>query len=251
MSLNTRSKFYYGHYIDLTNNKLDFEDSAVREATLNVGDYTLTEFAAEVARAMNEVSNETYSISVNRTDRTLTISSTSNFSLLVTTGANNSTPWSLLGFTANQTGGNSYTGTASGTEFIPQFFLQRYIDFEDDQQSVSSNVAESASGQIQTVSFGTNKFATMEIKYQTAITQVNGAIENSTTGVTDLRNFMIYVTKKRKVEFMKDRGTPTSFNKCVLESTSSSSSGTGFRLKESLGSMPGYFSSGTLKFREV
>lgn len=53
--IRTKSKFYYGHTIDSDNNLLDFKEGAGTEltATLNVGEYSLTDFVTEVARALN------------------------------------------------------------------------------------------------------------------------------------------------------------------------------------------------------
>ena len=51
---------------------------------------------------------------------------------------------------------------------------------------------------------------------------------------------------------MPDRDTPSTFTKCILESTPADKNGTGFRLRELYSSgLTNYFESGTLKFREV
>lgn len=250
--LSTMSKWYFGHFIDSTNNVLSFNDGTAKTAVLNVGDFSLTEFATEVARAMNAASSLTFTVSINRTTRLMTVSAGSTFELSVTSGSS-SNPYTLMGFTgADKTGANTYTGAvASGSEFKPQLKLQKFINFGDEQIASYSNVAKSASGSVEVVSFGTDDFMTCEIAYQTNNDTTGSAIENQANGLDNLRTFLQYAVNKRKLEFIPDRDTPASFTKCILESTNASSDGTGYRLNEYLGRMPGFFSSGTLKFRKM
>lgn len=250
--LNTMSKFYFGHFIDQTNNKLSFNDgTADKVASLNPGDYSLSEFIVEVARAMNAASNNSFNVSVNRTTRLVTISSGGNFELQISSGAS-ANPYSLLGFTGSDlSGNNTYTGTnPSGSQFLPQVILQGFIDFSDDQQASYSNIARSADGTTEAISFGTDRFMTCEIVYQTNKNTSGSIIENQPNGADNLRTFMEYITQKRKIEFLPNRDAE-GFVKCIIETTNSSGKGTGFRLKEYLSTAPGYFSSGKLKFREI
>lgn len=249
--LSTMSKWYYGHYIDQTNNILSFNDGTAKVATLNVGDYSLTEFVTEVARALNAASSLTFTTSVDRSTRLITITGSSNFELSIASGAS-ANPFSLIGFTgADRTGSDSYTGNiASGSEFKPQLKLQKYIAFGDNEVASYSNVAKSANGTVEVVSFGTDDFMTCEIAYQTNNNTTGSAIEYQANGLDNLRTFLRYATQKRKLEFIPDRDA-LGFTKCIIESTNASGSGTGYRLQEYLGRMPGFFSSGTLKFRKV
>jgi hypothetical protein len=246
------SKWYYGHYIDQTNNILPFNDGTDKTATLKVGDYTLTEFVIEVARALNAASSLTFTTSVDRSTRLITIAGSSNFELSIASGAS-ANPFSLIGFTGtDRTGSNSYTGNvASGSEFKPQLKLQKFVNFGDNQVASYSNVAKSANGTVEVVSFGTDDFMTCEIAYQTNNNVTGSAIENQSNGLDNLRTFLQYATQKRKMEFIPDRDTPATFTKCIIESTNASGAGTGYRLQEYLGRMPGFFSSGTLRFRKV
>lgn len=250
--LSTMSKWYYGHYIDQTNNILPFDDGTAKVATLNVGDYSLTEFVTEVARALNAASSLTFTTSVDRSTRLITITGSSNFELSIASGAS-ANPFSLIGFTGtDRTGASTYTGNiASGSEFKPQLKLQKYIAFGDNQVASYSNVAKSANGTVEVVSFGTDDFMTCEIAYQTNNNTTGSVIENQSNGLDNLRTFLQYATQKRKLEFIPDRDTPATFTKCIIESTNASGAGTGYRLQEYLGRMPGFFSSGTLKFRKV
>ena len=250
--LSTMSKWYFGHYIDSTNNILPFNDGSDKTATLNVGDYSLTEFVTEIARALNAASSLTFTATLDRSTRFITIAAGSNFELQVASGAS-ANPFSLMGFTgSDRTGAGSYTSNvASGSEFKPQLKLQKYISFGDEQISSYSNVAKSASGTVEVVSFGTDDFMTCEVAYQTNNNTTGSAIENQANGLDNLRTFLQYAVNKRKLEFIPDRDTPATFTKCILESTNASSDGTGYRLNEYLGRMPGFFSSGTLKFRKM
>lgn len=250
--LSTMSKWYYGHYIDQTNNILPFDDGTAKVATLKVGDYSLTEFVTEVARALNAASSLTFTTSVDRSTRLITITGSSNFELSIASGAS-ANPFNLIGFTgSDRTGASTYTGNiASGSEFKPQLKLQKFVAFGDNQVASYSNVAKSANGTVEVVSFGTDDFMTCEIAYQTNNNVTGSAIENQSNGLDNLRTFLQYATQKRKMEFIPDRDTPATFTKCIIESTNASGAGTGYRLQEYLGRMPGFFSSGTLKFRKV
>ena len=252
MSLTTRSKFYYGHLVDSSNLNIDFNDGADKTAVLNVGDYSFTEFATEVARAMNAVSSNNFTCTTDRTNRTLTVAGDSNFTLKISTGGGFSA-FALMGFTgADQSGSDTYTGSASGSQFIPQFFLQKFVHFDDNQQAISPSVAESANGNIEVVTFGQRYISQFEIQYQTNNTVASGSvIENQANGLDNLRTFMQYVTKKRKIEVMFDRDTPGTYVKCLLESTPENAQGLNFRLKEYFGRLPGFFQTGLLRFRKV
>lgn len=246
------SVFFYGHNITTENNLLPFNDGEDKNATLKIGDYTLTEFVAEVQRALNDASTITFTVSVVRSTRIITIAGDSNFGLNTTSGSIGNC-FSLLGFEgADKSGASSYVGTlASGSEFKPQFKLQKFVNFGDEVSSIYSSVARSANGTIETVSFGDEEFMSCVIAYQTNIPQSGGPIENQTNGLDNLRTFLQYITKKRKIEICLDRDSVNSYFKCILESTEANGNGTGYKLKEYFGSHMGYFSSGNLKFRKV
>lgn len=246
------SVFFFGHNIDQTNRLLPFNDGSSKNATLNVGDYTLTEFVTEVQRSLNAASSITFTVTVDRSTRFITVAGDSSFELNTTSGSG-SNVFSLLGFSgADKSGSTSYTGTiASGSEYKPQFKLQKFVNFDDNQQAVYSSVAKSADGTIELVSFGEEKMMTAEIPFATNIAQSGGPIENQSNGLDNLRTFMQYITKKRKIEFCPNRDSVNTYFKCILESSEASGMGTGFRLKEYFGSHMGYFSSGVLKFRMV
>lgn len=257
MSLTTLSKFYYGHTVTDANNKINFKEGVPElTATLNIGSYTLTDYAAEVKRALDAAGALTYTVSVARSTRVLTVSAGSNFSLLTTSGSNASiTAFTMMGFSgADKTGASTYSGAAgSGSVFTPQFILQDHISSDDWQQSVDAVVNKSASGQIEVVRFGVESFVQFKIRYATNIAQPSaGPITNSSTGLTDLRTFMQYIITKAPIEYMADKDTPTTWQDLILESNPDSQTGTGYKHKELYDrGMPGYFETPILKMRVV
>lgn len=256
MSLTTFSSFYYGHTIDSTNNIIAFnEGGAEIEAEIEIGSYTLTEFAEAVEAALNEAGGQTYTVTVNRSTRVLTIAASSNFSLLVDTASSEFTAFSLMGFTgADRTGANSYAGNAgSGSSYAPQFILQDHIASGDYSDARGGVVNEAASGEVEVVKFAQVAFVQMNIRYATDIDQgVGGPITTNATGVADLRAFMNYAVTKAPIEYMPSSSVPATYQKLILESTPLSQKGLGYKLKELYDqNCPGYFETGILKWRVV
>jgi hypothetical protein len=257
MSLSTKSKFYYGHVVDTTNNKIDFDEGAAElTATLNTGSYSLEGYVDEVKRAMDAVGALTYTVSVARSTRLITISAVSNFTLRISSGSNASvSAYGMIGFSgANQTGTNTYTGaTASGSAYTSQFAPQDYVSSDDLRKAVEASVATTASGRVQVVSFGSEEFFEMNLRFCTNISQPSsGPITSSSTGVDDIRSLMQYLITKAPVEFMPDKDDSDTYYQLILESTSEDNRGIGYRLRERYDiGIPGYYDTGVLKFRVV
>lgn len=257
MALNTHSRFYFGFDIDSTNNAIDFDEgSGEIQATVSVGSYTITEFAAEIETALNAVGGQTYTVSLNRNTRKITISAGSNFSLLISSGSRSgSTAYTLAGFTgADLSGASSYTGDSkSGSEYTTQFKLQDYVPSSDFQRAANAVVNKSVSAQVEVVKFGTEKFIEANFRFLTDRTQGSGSpIRNRPTGVSDFRTFLQFMVTKAPFEFMPDENDQATFEKVILESTPSERDGIGYKLRElvNLG-LPGFYESRTLKFRVV
>jgi hypothetical protein len=250
------SKWYYGHLITSDNNKIDFDEGGSElTATIRPGSYTLEEFADELASQMTATGGQTYTTSVNRAARLITLSATSNFTLRVSTGTHaGTTAYLLAGFTgSNRTGDNEYTGdTESGEEFAPQFPLQSLSDFSEQREYIDSSVNMAASGYVEVVSFGSIRRMDCEIKFQTNVAQTNLLIKNDASGFQNFKDFMEYAIKKGRMEFMLDQSDPDSFVNCILDKTDKSQNGTAYELKR-MNSMKlwDYFESGSLSFREV
>ena len=256
MSISTRSAFIYGHTINEGDNEfINFMEDGVTElsATIDIGSYTISQFVNKIAQALNEIGDNTYTVTLDRATRLITISADANFDLLVTTGTQVSiSAFSLMGFTTNRAGASTYTSDlASGLIYLPQYNLMGYVSFEDMEESVQSKINESSSGEIEVVSYGTRNFSEFNIKYATDITG-QGAITDNPTGVSDLRIFMQYITKKRPFEFLPDKDAPNTFDSAILESTTKSKDGTGFMLRELYSQkLANYFETGKLTLRRI
>lgn len=254
MSLSTHSKFYYGFEVTADAYLLDFSEGAGElTAELDVGAYSLEDFADEISRAMNEAGALTYTVSVDRATRKITISAGSNFSLLVATGSHLGTSiFEAAGFTgADRSGAASYEGAAAGSEYATQFVLQSYVGPDDFQDSTYGTVNKSASGKIEVVSFGEESFIEANIAFVTDRAQPSGGpIRNNASGVNNLRALMQYLITKGPLEFMPDESDPDTFHEVVLESTPDDARGLRYKLRELYGrGLPGFFETGVLKFR--
>ena len=260
--ITTRSLFYYGHTITESNNLLDFKEGAGSEltATLNVGEYSLTDFLTEVARAMNDAGALTYSLSVNRSTRIITVSTTSAFTLLAGTGTHvGNSAYSLLGFSSDTSSATSHIATiASGSEWRPQWVMQDYVSFDDNVSSIDGIKRESTSGQVEVISFGKRyimegNFKLITDNFQAPISSTDStSLENDSSGVANARAFLTYAISKAPLEFMPNRSAPSTFEECILESTPESQDGLAFKIKEMYSiKLPSYYETGLLKFRRV
>jgi hypothetical protein len=255
MSLTTFSGFTYGHDISEDNDFIDFSEDGIVEigAQIKIGSYTLQTFIDAVSNAMNEAGDNTYTVTVDRATRLITIVGSAVFNLNALSGTHSEiSAFALMGFTTNRSGLSSYTADqASGFLYEPQYKLQKYVDFNDNVESVDSSVNTSASGVVEVVSFGQNQFMECNITYVTDIVG-QGVIKNNASGVADLRAFMNYAIQKKPMEFMPDLLTPGVYFSCILEKTQKSSKGVGFQLYELYSKgLANYFETGTLTFRKV
>lgn len=265
MTIQTYSGFTYGHTITENNKFLDFNETVSGNLTaeLNVGSYSLANFVDEISRAMNAASlNESYTVSLDRTDNRnrITINGSNTFSLLISSGDTASqSVFSLAGFNGSDlSGSSSYEGDSpSGSLFEPQFLLQDYIPFDNDQRANNVTVNETPSGVLEVIKFGNINFMTCNVKYQKNQSldeprAKNNIIKFSTTGYSDLLAFIRYGVTKAPIEFIPDLDTPAVFQKCLLESTTKEKDGTGFRIRELYAEgFAEWFETGTLVFRKL
>jgi hypothetical protein len=254
--IKTMSAFYYIDQVNTSNFFLNFDEgSGELTAEIEVGSYTPSQLAKAVQAALNNVGTLAYTVSFDRELRAFEISSTANFSLLISTGINNGNDiFPLLGFTgADLSGSGTYIGDTAGGVYFPQFWLQDFVAAEDNQASISPVVVKSASGIVEVVKFGNENIYEFDIMFATDYEQGKGSvIETNLNGVGDLRDFMRFAVTKQSLEFMPDRDNPNDFDIVLLESTEKSSDGTGFKLKEMYSSgLVGYFSTGLVRFRLV
>ena len=254
MALQTHSKWYFDYVISLENNALDFSEGGPEiQTTINIGSYTLESLAVEIERALNDAgTGETYTVTVNRTTRAYTISGTSNFEILSTTGSRSGTGcYSVIGFSgADKTGSNTYTGVSTGKVYVTQFKLQDYIPFEHDTGANQGTVNESASGQVEVVKFGTKQIMECNLMFVTSRITNSKLIRDDAQGKEKLLEFLNYLITKAPVEFMPDENNSSTFYKCLLESTGKDKNGIRFQLKEMINkNLPDFYESQKLTFR--
>lgn len=255
--LQTYSRFLYGFEVTNSNNMIDFDEGAgALAAEIDVGSYSLGRYLEKVAEALNLAGANTYTVTVNRSTRLVTITSdTAGVDFLFSTGANaDASAASTLGFAAtdlnNQT---TITGsTAVGTLYDPQFWLQSYVPPENSKQAAFATKNKSASGKVKVQRFGTEQFMKCDIQYATDIpqTSAHSPIKNNASGLQDLRDFMDSMINQMPCEFYPDVDNSATYYTLILESTPESKDGTGFELKEMQNwKLRGYYATGRLVFR--
>lgn len=258
MSINTFSAFTYGHTVTEDNQYINFSENGVDElsAVIDVGAYTLADFANKVAQAMNEEGTLNYTCTVDRETLKLIISADSNYWLYVTTGTNVSiSAYSLMGYTTDRSNVNNQEGdNISGSVYYPQFKLQRFVDFDQNVSFKNSSVNESASGVVEVVSFGEVRIMEADLAIFTSLKTDGQHIRNNPNGYQDAINFLHYIITKAPIEFIYDAdnlGTSQIVD-VILESTESDRNGTGIKIKELYATLaPDFFSAGLLRFRQL
>jgi hypothetical protein len=255
MQLNNHSKFYYGWRITSENRFIDFDDgSGVKVAELKVGRYTSSQFAAEVANKMNAQSLVDFTVSFDRNTRKFSISAATTFSLLAATGVNSGSALTVLGYNVDKTGLTTYEADlSSGFSYSTQFFIQSFKDTSTNRKSIGGVINTSASGQIEVIKFGNDRFMEAEFNFITNTIQQSGSIIRSNeTGLDEFIQLMEWLTEKAPVEFMIDENNSDSFQTFILESTAADSKGLDYDLIEIYDrGLPDYFRSGLLKFKLI
>ena len=90
----------------------------------------------------------------------------------------------------------------------------------------------------------------MNMLYITNLPMDGKLIKNNVTGLSDAQAFMQFITTRNDLEFMPDEDDSASFFTIQLERTATNSKGVGYLLKEETGkNLPGFYSTGKLKFR--
>lgn len=246
MALDTFSVFYFDYEVNTLNNILNVDEGSGEVAVeVAVGSYAPSELAVAVENALNAQLNNVYTVTFNRDERTFTISADASFDLLIDTGTQVGVSlFPLIGFTgADLTGLLTYTGNnKSGKEYLNQFKLQDYIAPDMDKRRIDASINESASGDIEVVSFGFRRFIRFSLKYVTNKTGDNKVIKNNPNGFSDLVEFLSYLTSKGPFEFMPDINNRDEFFILLVESIDSNNDGTGYRITELVDrDLPGYY----------
>lgn len=255
MALNDIPLFLYGFDITNSNKYLNFKNAALGSeltATLRIGNYTCTEFLAELKRAMEVIDGvNKYTWAIDRsteTGRSNRISVTTNGSfltLLLGSGSNyQNTPRLLMGFDQiDYTGLLSYAGiTNGGTILIPEF--QTYDYLGPDEMVTNDGVKNvSVNGIKETLVFAQMRFFQGQWRY---ISNYGGRTQK-----TEWANFLKYATTQRKFEFTPSIYEDSSvFYQCTLESTAKDGNGLGYELKQMRGDgLYRFYDTGLMKFR--
>lgn len=256
MGIKTRSQFYFGHEIDKTQHFISIDEGGGElTVELTPSGYTFSELAIELERALNESGSFTYTVTANRSDRKYTISSTGVFSLLAGTGSYlGSDAYFRLGFNyADKTGLSTYTSDfSSGSVFRPQLPLFDYTPSSHIEGSLQATQDESGSGAVEVVSFGTVNYMECDIRFITNRKDKPDIIEYDSTAVETCMEFLSYIRKKNRVEFMPDRDDLNTFEKFILFKSAKSNTGIEVKLEEmSSMNIQDYYQTGLLTFRKV
>jgi len=253
----THSKFLYGISVSTSTKYIDFEDgSNTFGVSISVGAKTPDDLISQIEEAMNGVgSTVTFTVSFNRSTRIFTIAGDGSFNLLVSTGDNAASGiYSVLGIaTASDfTGVTSVVGsTAVGTYYQTQFKLQDFIHSDWNQTQRFSEVNKAASGLTTMVTFGTDAIFEMSFKWLTDRVQQSSSPIRSGTIATFI-SLMQWMTLKKPVEFFPDENDITDYYKVILDSSSESATGAGYKLNPKYGmNLIGYYDTGVMKMRIV
>lgn len=255
MALEKHSKIYYDYLVTSENRYFDFQVGIdVHVVSLALGSYTPSQLAVELSSKINELLSSSYTVSFNRVDRKFTIANATNFSILFSSGVNASRSIaSVLGFNSTDlTGTNTYTSqNSSGKVYTTQFYFQSYKSTTQNRKAIDGVVNKSASGKVEVVKFGNERFMEGELLFITDLIQDNvSIIRTNTSGVSDYLSLIEWLTEKAPVEIMIDENNPEEFQTFILESTEQDSKGLDYELIELYErSLPLYYRSGKLKFK--
>lgn len=256
MGLTTRSSFYYGQEIDKTQHFISIDEgSGELIVNLTPSGYSLSELGQELSRALNEAGVNTYGVSVDRTTRKYTITSSAPFDILAGSGLyTNSIAYTAIGFNfTDKTGLSTYTSdNSTGFVWLPQLPLFNYTPSRLREGSLQATQDESGNGNVEVINFGTINYMEFDARFITNRRDKPDLIELDQTAVESAMQFLSYARKKNRVEFMEDRSDVNTFEKFILQKTSASSNGLEVRLDEmTSNNLQDYYETKTLTFRKV
>lgn len=253
--ITTRSRFYFGGEITRDNSAVDFDEGGLElKASMKVGDYSMSELATEMARAMTEAGTQNYTGTFNRSTRKITITATSSFKLRTNTGSRiGSSAWTVLGWTtaADTATATSQTSDATaGLEYETQYPVDKYTAEDDYIVKETGTVNVSATGVTQQISFADGSRISFNIRLITnTIGLLNPPFFDNASGVADFKTFIRAIMKKGKFEFMPDEASVNTFEVLILESTKEDRNALKFELKNM--KTPDVYESGELVCRKV
>lgn len=257
MALSNYSKFYYVTPVTEDNFALAFTENDIDEivASVEIGRYTVTELGLAIQDALNTFGDNSYEVEFDRQTRKYTITSDDNFKILAGTSPTQAVGiYELIGFNLADTAFTTVleSNNEVGSVFAPVFYLQDFKDSSNNRGSISGVKNVSASGQVEVVKFGNQRFIEFDVRFQTNGLITGYPFKTDNLGVDNLRDFMEFVTEIYPIEFMVNDQDLNNFKKLLLESTASSNEGLGFDLRERYDlNLPNFFDSGNLKFRLI
>lgn len=234
--IETKSEIIYGIEITSENRYLDFKEGATSfSAELNPGRYTLATIARAVSTALNNAGLFSYSCSIDRATRKLTISASGSFQLIAANPPHSGNAANMIGFTADKTGFNVTSDVGLGKIYTPPRYLQDYEDPENNLAAISESLNESANGTVEVFSLGEKKICEFNIDYITDNASAYSFLENIPGMIAKTRDLLTYLSKKGPVDFLPDKTKPEEFYTLIMEKNAFNSKGTGFRLFEMSG----------------
>ena len=255
MTIKTKSYFVYGITITSDNRYIDFlEGTTALSAELIPARYTLTTLARELTRALNSAGEFSYSCSIDRTTRKITVHGSGTFTFPVTTAPHlGSSAFPVAGFTQNKTGTALTSDVGIGLVYYPPRYLQDYLDPQDCISSISESVNESGDGTVEVFSLGEKNQCEFNIDYITNdALKYSSFLEPVENMIEKTRDFLSFLIKKGPIDFIPDRSSPDFYYTLILEKNAFSSKGTGFRLYKMSGvSHLGLCETKTMTFRVV
>ena len=252
MALSQPSLLLYGYTVQVSNQYIDFQAVSmgpVFTATLDQGNFSLTDLLANIVNAMGAVDGlNVYSATVDRsiaggTQNRITISTNGVYlKILFGTGAHALASIApTIGFNqVDYSGQTSYSGSSTtGSSIIPTYFGYNWVAPTRNRKLFGA-VNVSASGVKQAVVFQLQQFFRVEFRFESA------------SRVDSLwQPFFDWASQQNTLEFTPDITSPSIFYQCTLESTEEAGDGLGWEMKEQLPEFPNLFQTGALEFRVV
>lgn len=252
MALSSKSLILYGFQVTELNRSLDFKASSlgpVKQATLRLGYYSLTDLCVEIGRAMFEADQvNVYVATPNRAvggglENRVTISTSGTYlKLLFGTGPRiASSVASLIGFlNTDYTGLTSYIGsTSAGIPLLPELVGYNYLGPEMNVK-VFGSVNVSASGLKEAIVYQIQNFIDVEFKY-----------EHRDVVQTNWGPFINWAIQQRAFEFTPNTSDPLTVYNVTLDKTNADGKGLAWKWKEQLPQFPNLYTTGALTFRVI
>lgn len=231
--IKTKSQIIYGIEITSANRYIDWKEGATSySAELPPGRYVLTTIARKLQETLNSKGLLTYTCSIDRAQRKITINASGSFELLVVNPPHSGNVAAMLGFTANKTGTSAISDIGLGTVYTPPRYLQDYTSPDDNCSAISESVNESANGTVEVFSLGEKRLCEFNIDYITDNAGAYDFLENEPGMKQKTRDLLAYLAKKGPVDFIPDKTKPEEFYTLIMDKNAFNSKGTGFRLSE-------------------